>query len=91
VVGVFGRNGSSRRRPFLGCRPKADLAVTRNNVKMTPEQTLATSASSLEFILLERVMKMHACATSGVALRYLCGNRVADLEFYDDLEDTEDR
>jgi hypothetical protein len=58
---------------------------------MTPEQTLAASASSLEFILLERVMTMHACATSGVALRYLCGSCVAGLEFSDDLEDTEDR
>jgi hypothetical protein len=45
----------------------------------------------LKFIPLERVKKMQACATSDVALPYLCGNRAADLEFSDDLENTEDR
>jgi hypothetical protein len=34
---------------------------------------------------------MQTCATSNVALPYLYGNRAADLEFSDDLENTEDR
>jgi len=29
---------------------------------------------------------MQACAPSGVALPYLCGNLAANLEFSDDLE-----
>jgi hypothetical protein len=56
-----------------------------------PERKLAAPGISLKFIPLERVKKMQACATSDVALPYLCGDRAADLEFSDDLESTEDR